>query len=111
MKCLAILNVENTELFSKNLVFTGGGRAQLKVWELIVRLDNKLLSSEDLNYKNLASFMLRGTDKERKKCMKVLKMNYDVDPETRYMDISVYSCPESPNLVLLFVACSDGYLR
>lgn len=111
VKCLAILNLENTELSSKNLVFTGGGRAQLKVCELIMRLEKKLLSSKDLSCKNLDSFMLRGTDKERKKMIKALKMNYDVDPETRFMDINVYVCPESPNLILLFVACSDGYLR
>ncbi|XP_033222136.1 WD repeat-containing protein 6 [Belonocnema kinseyi] len=111
VKCLAILNLENTEFFCKNLLFTGGGRAQLKVWELILKLEKNFLKSEDLSCKNLDSFMLRGTDKERKKIIKALKMNYDVDPETRFMDINVYVNPESSDLIFLFVACSDGFLR
>ena len=111
VKSLAILNVENTESCSKNLVFSGGGRAQLNVWQLILRLGEREISNEDLCCKLFDSFMLRGTDKERKKIIKALKVTYDINPETRYMDINVHSCIEGLNLVLLFVACSDGYIR
>ncbi|XP_051172215.1 WD repeat-containing protein 6 isoform X2 [Leptopilina boulardi] len=111
VKCLAILNVENTESCCKNLIFSGGGRAQLKVWQLSIKLENGEFLKENLSCKFVNSFMLRGTDKERKKLSKTLKNNYDVDPETRFMDINVHSLLDVSNSILLFVACSDGYLR
>lgn len=111
IKCLAILNIENTELFCKNLIFSGGGRAQLKVWQLNMKLKNGELLRDNLTCKLLESFMLRGTDKERKKMSKTLKNTFDIDPETRFMDISVQSYSEDSNSILVFLACSDGYLR
>lgn len=79
IKCLAILNIENTELFCKNLIFSGGGRAQLKVWQLNMKLKNGELLRDNLTCKLLESFMLRGTDKERKKMSKTLKNTFDID--------------------------------
>ncbi|XP_015592338.1 WD repeat-containing protein 6 [Cephus cinctus] len=109
VKSIAILNTKNTNMFSRNLIFSGGGRAQLRISEITVRLNREVLGSEDISCVQLMSHMLWGTDQQRRKS--VQSQQYYVDPETRYMDISAYQDPVDKEQVFLFVACSDGYLR
>ncbi|XP_015108821.1 WD repeat-containing protein 6 [Diachasma alloeum] len=110
VKKIEILNLEGDENFSRNLVFSGGGRAQLKVWEVNLNTDKETLGAEDVTGVELTSFMLR-TDRDRRKCSQSSGRSYFLDPETRFMDISVQFCLQDENLVILFVACSDGLVR
>lgn len=110
VKCIAVINLQDTREHTKNLVFSGGGRAQLKVWEVNINGDKDELDTDDLTVIELTSFMLRGSDKDRRKTWLDKDQPYFVDPETRFMSISAYQ-HQQKNLIILFVACSDGFIR
>lgn len=106
VKTLEVLNLKNSDEFSRNLVFSAGGRAQLKVWEINIK-NRGIIASDDVVASELTEFMMR-TDRDRKNVQKQEHL-YFMDPETRFMDIASYLC--DVNLVILFVACSDGFIR
>ncbi|XP_012255908.2 WD repeat-containing protein 6 [Athalia rosae] len=112
IKALSLISLQDTTAFSENLIFSGGGRAQLKVWRIRIRFDQSTLDESSLSCTELASHMLRGTDQEQRKTLQhVNQQSYYMDPETRYMDISVLRIPANLNTVLLVIGCSDGFLR
>ncbi|XP_023245733.1 WD repeat-containing protein 6 [Copidosoma floridanum] len=111
IRCMSILELTINENSSKHLVFSGGGRAQLKIWEVAVKTNKDGFSKEDVSCKDLLSHMLHGPDKERNKIRIGKELMYNADPETRLMDISSMKNPEDGDSILVFVACSDGYLR
>ncbi|KAL7289608.1 hypothetical protein TKK_0016464 [Trichogramma kaykai] len=110
IKCLSIFPLKEDEFCSKYLIFSGGGRAQIKIWEVTVNND-ELFSKENISCKDLFSYMLHGPDKERNKIWVGKELMYNADPETRYMDISTIVHPKNMHNILVFIACSDGYLR
>ena len=110
IKCLSIFVLLTNKNSSKYLIFSGGGRAQLKVWEVTVKND-ETFSKNSIICKDLLSYMLHGPDKERNKVWIGKELMYNVDPETRYMDISTISYPQKAGSILVCIACSDGYLR
>ncbi|XP_031784570.1 WD repeat-containing protein 6 isoform X2 [Nasonia vitripennis] len=87
------------------------GRAQLKIWEIIINFSESTFVNEDLSCKDLLSYMLHGPDKERNKIWVGKELMYNADPETRYMDISTLRNPDHTCDIFIFIACSDGYLR
>ncbi|XP_017887106.1 WD repeat-containing protein 6 [Ceratina calcarata] len=97
----------NRESHKKYLIFSGGGRAQIKVWEIEINLDTYMLIRSYVSCNDITSHMLYGTDQERKKQSQ--ESTYNAEPETRYMDIDTYHY--GINYVLLFVACADGFVR
>ncbi|XP_011310169.1 WD repeat-containing protein 6 [Fopius arisanus] len=107
---LNLNSCEETEILSRSLVFSGGGRAQLKVWEVRVDFTKEIITRDDVVGMQLTSFMLRGTDRDRRKFPNS-GTSYFLDPETRFMDISAQFCRWDKNIVILFVACSDGFIR
>lgn len=111
IKCLSIypLNVDKT--FNKVLIFSAGGRAQIKVWEVALRKNLEIFQKDDLSCKDLLSHMLYGPDEKRSKIWIGKELQYHADPETRYMDLSTIENPLKPENVLIFIACSDGYIR
>ncbi|XP_043272802.1 WD repeat-containing protein 6 [Venturia canescens] len=111
VKCLATFNLEKNEKFTRSLVVSGGGRAQLKIWEIRVMNEDRVLTNNSVTCRELLSYMLRGTDKDRKKHGRSNEPAFFVDPETRFMDLKIQSYENDPNLAIIFVACSDGYLR
>ncbi|OXU24481.1 hypothetical protein TSAR_014047 [Trichomalopsis sarcophagae] len=111
IKCISILSLTIYENMSKFLIFSGGGRAQLKIWEIIINFSESAFVNEDLSCKDLLSYMLHGPDKERNKIWVGKELMYNADPETRYMDISTLRNPDHTCDILIFIACSDGYLR
>ncbi|XP_029178864.1 WD repeat-containing protein 6 isoform X1 [Nylanderia fulva] len=110
IKCISTVKLKETDLSSKYLVFSGGGRAQLKIWEIRLK-DKDWISSNDLSCSDLKSHMLYGQDQYRRKSWQESKQSYIIEPETRYMDICTYYSSKNANHVLIFIACADGYLR
>jgi len=119
IKCLSVirLNMLCYESSFQYLVFSGGGRAQLKVWRLNFEeveveiygnvYDKRLnVSCSDVN-----SHMLYEQNQYCKKPWQEVKQSCIAEPETRYMDIFAYYPFEKLNYVLIFIACADGYLR
>ncbi|PSN53207.1 hypothetical protein C0J52_04509 [Blattella germanica] len=93
------------------LVFSGGGRAQLKVWKFVVVSVEE--NVPEITCEELFSHMLIDPNKRNKKPW--LSTEHNSDPETRYMDLSALMI-KSENigedaLVFLAAACSDGFLR
>ncbi|XP_011143279.1 WD repeat-containing protein 6 isoform X2 [Harpegnathos saltator] len=113
VKCISAvkLNHEVDKSSSRHLVFSGGGRAQLKVWQMNLKYNEKAPPSVELSCFDVKSHMLYGQDQYRKKSWQETEQSYIVEPETRYMDIYAYYPSEGPKYVLIFVACADGYLR
>lgn len=111
IKCISIFNLSEDENFSKSLIFSGGGRAQLRIWEVTIKLSNSLFKSEDLLCKDVSSYMLYGPDRERDKVWVGKELMYNIDPEMRYMDMSTLKNTHTEDEIFIFVACSDGYLR
>ncbi|XP_011264637.1 WD repeat-containing protein 6 isoform X2 [Camponotus floridanus] len=117
IKCISTIKLKKTDdSISKYLVFSGGGRAQLKIWE--IRIKNKdwipishSISSSDLSCLDIKSHMLYGQDQYRRKPWQESEQSYIIEPETRYMDIRIHYSSKNPNHVLVFIACADGYLR
>ncbi|XP_032663397.1 WD repeat-containing protein 6 isoform X2 [Odontomachus brunneus] len=102
----------NLGVFDGHLsVFSGGGRAQLKVWQMNLKYNERVSPSIDLSCLDVKSHMLHGQDQYRKKPWQETEQSYIIEPETRYMDIHAYYPSKSLNHVLIFVACADGYLR
>ena len=79
------------------ILVSAGGRAQLKIWQI----------SSGGCVKEIASHLLKGNDKFRKK--KTWK-SHDLipDAETRYMDIDLKLAKDT---IQIYAACSDGVLR
>ncbi|XP_011869820.1 PREDICTED: WD repeat-containing protein 6 [Vollenhovia emeryi] len=103
IKCISGFPMYSRHCSFNYLIFSGGGRAQLKVWGITFR-DNGVFCS-DLN-----SHMLY----EQKCCKKPWQetvQSFIAEPETRYMDIFAYQFIHVSRYVLLFIACADGYLR
>ncbi|KAK2584051.1 hypothetical protein KPH14_006501 [Odynerus spinipes] len=111
IKSIAILNLENTKLKSIYLIFSCGGRAQIKCWQMDITWGKDILSIESVSCVDLNTHMLFGKDQNRKKNWQESKQSYAIEPETRYMDIKVYYSSCKPTCALLFIACADGYLR
>lgn len=114
IKCISTIKLKNTDnLNGKYLVFSGGGRAQLKIWEIRLKKTHKdWILSNDLSCSDIKSHMLYGQDQYRRKPWQELKQSYVIEPETRYMDIcTYYSSENAVDHVLVFIACADGYLR
>ncbi|XP_072762395.1 tRNA (34-2'-O)-methyltransferase regulator WDR6-like [Anoplolepis gracilipes] len=111
IKCISTIKFKKIDdLYSRYLVFSGGGRAQLKIWEIRFN-DRYWITSHNLSCSDITSHMLYGQDQYRKKPWQEPKQSYVTEPETRYMDICTYYSSENANHVLIFIACADGYLR
>lgn len=111
IKCISTIKFKETDdSISKYLVFSGGGRAQLKIWEIRIK-DKDCISSNDLSCLDINSHMLYGPDDYRRKPWEQSEQSYMIEPETRYMDIRIHYCSKNRNHVLIFIACADGYLR
>ncbi len=92
VKCLKIVPVKG-----QLLMLSAGGRAQMKVW----RISGEVFASE------LASFMLKGNDKKRKKTWRDNVLIEDA--ETRFMDVD--GILKTDLNLEIAAACSDGVLR
>ncbi|XP_015190391.1 PREDICTED: WD repeat-containing protein 6 isoform X2 [Polistes dominula] len=113
IKSIAIFNLKNTDLTSTYLIFSCGGRAQIKCWQIDIRWDDDddVLSNDNVSCIDLNSHMLFGLDQNRRKQMQKAKQTFAIESETRYMDIKVY-CPSlKSTFIFLVIACGDGYLR
>ncbi|KAK7869751.1 hypothetical protein R5R35_008286 [Gryllus longicercus] len=92
---------------NKLLMFSAGGRAQIKAWELT--LESECGTSEILPKilcQELSSHMLMNSDNKQHKSWKHSQPT--VDPETRYMSL----CPILYNgNIYVAAGCSDGYFR
>ena len=97
MKCIKSLDHGNGTV----LLFTGGGRAQLKVWR-ILNLNGELVGSE------LADYMLRGSDKDVRRAWREAQSVVRHDPETRFLSIELV---KKIDQVYIYVGCSDSILR
>ncbi|XP_019886764.2 WD repeat-containing protein 6 [Ooceraea biroi] len=114
VKCISTVRLRNDASDKTNnryLVFSAGGRAQLKVWEMKFKYNQRMSPNVDVSCSDVKSHMLHGQDQYRRKPWQETKQFYVVEPETRYMDICAYYPAEDPKHVLIFVACADGYLR
>ncbi|KAG7214130.1 hypothetical protein KM043_001484 [Ampulex compressa] len=110
IKCFAVMNLKQNSTSGKYLIFSGGGRAQLKAWEILINHGEENIRSSDVYVRDIKSHMLYGEDQLRKKPWLDSQQAYIVNPETRYMDVTV--CPtQCSNIVLLVAACADGCLR
>ena len=78
-----------------SLVFSAGGRAQLKVWQTSFEPTIRILES--------CCYMLHSSESRNR--------DKSMDIETRFMDMSALVYPEDKNFVILFTACSDGLSR
>ncbi|XP_021924396.1 WD repeat-containing protein 6 isoform X2 [Zootermopsis nevadensis] len=100
------------QLHDSVLVFSGGGRAQLKVWKLVIHATQEFIPI--VKCQELTSHMLRDPSKRNKKPW--LSVERTVDPETRYMDLCAVALQlrdtdQRGTAVLLAAGCSDGFLR
>lgn len=112
IKCLDVIELDkDNNLFSKYLIFSGGGRAQMKVWELSVRITENCVTNQDVIFKDLTSYMLYGTDDKRTKVWVGNEIMYSNDPETRFMDASALISPKDSKNIFVFLACSDANIR
>lgn len=113
VKCISAIKLnDKVDLSSSRyLVVSGGGRAQLKVWRMNLRCNERASPSVELSCYDVKSHMLYGQDQHRKKSWQEAEQSYVVEPETRYMDIYAYNPSESLHHILIFVACADGHLR
>ncbi|XP_017754598.1 PREDICTED: WD repeat-containing protein 6 [Eufriesea mexicana] len=111
VRFLTCLNLQSDTLYNKYLIFSGGGRAQIKVWEIDIKISKTFLQSTDISCHDITSHMLYGFDRHRKKQWQKCNSFYNIQPETRYMDVKIYRCNTNLNYVVLFVACADGFVR
>ncbi|KAJ8665194.1 hypothetical protein QAD02_006856 [Eretmocerus hayati] len=110
IKSVSIFQHSKNGEVDRNFIFSCGGRAQIKAWEITLGR-NQSINPEDVTCIDLLSYMLHGPDKERSKIWYGKELMYNADPETRFMDMSVMTDPLIEDSVLMFVACSDGFLR
>lgn len=110
IKCISVIELHKSVF--QYLVFSGGGRAQMKVWGINVESNINFDFSELLHAScsDVNSHMLYGQDQYYKKHWQETK-SCILEPETRYMDIYAYYPSKKLNYVLVFIACADGYLR
>lgn len=89
----------------ENIVITAGGRAQIciKLFKFI-RINGKI----EVNTYELVDYMLKGTDKERKKECDSKSVSKDMNPETRIMDVDYINNEDN---FTIFAGCSDAYVR
>lgn len=80
-----------------SLLFSAGGRAQLKAWKIGKHSHGELSCIE------LASFMLKG---ERR-----AQLPPSVDPEMRFMTLCCVSASNDQTTIQLVSGCSDGAMR
>ncbi|XP_015430355.1 PREDICTED: WD repeat-containing protein 6 [Dufourea novaeangliae] len=111
IKAIASLSLQSNFSLNKNLVFSVGGRAQIKVWEIDIENSENILKDTDISCFDVTSHMLHGFDQLRKKQWQEPNQSYIVLPDTRYMDIAIYRDAKHLHYVLLFVACADGFVR
>lgn len=111
VKFIACLNLQFIFLCNKYLIFSGGGRAQIKVWEIDIKDDETFLHNKDISCHDITCHMLYGFDQHRKKQLHESNHSYNMQPETRYMDIEIYYCATNFYYIVLFVACADGFIR
>ncbi|XP_076239379.1 trafficking protein particle complex subunit 31 isoform X2 [Calliopsis andreniformis] len=111
IKSLVSLKLQPNSARSKHIVFSGGGRAQVKVWEIDIQNRENVLQDTDIFCYDITSHMLYGHDQSRKRRSPDVNQFHVVRPETRYMDIEIYHDVENLHCVLLFVACADGFVR
>uniref|UniRef100_A0ACB8EGS5 Uncharacterized protein n=1 Tax=Sphaerodactylus townsendi TaxID=933632 RepID=A0ACB8EGS5_9SAUR len=94
-----------------SLLFSAGGRAQIECYRLQLSPDHGSSSGVLCQLIHLASHRLDEQWDRMKNRHKLIKM----DPETRYMSITVLAGPEvaepSGPLLFLAAACSDGSIR
>jgi len=102
IKCLHLVN--DVKNINRKILVSGGGRAELRMWSLVIK-DSKLCCD------NLASVMVRegGGGKGNKKAWKQLQASVILDGETRFMSID--SRWDIENNLVLYVGCSDSYIR
>ncbi|XP_076278928.1 trafficking protein particle complex subunit 31 isoform X2 [Lasioglossum baleicum] len=110
IKSIVSMSLQSTLLCSKNLVFSVGGRAQMKVWEIDIKNSETTLKDSDISCFDVTSHMLYGFDQLRKKQLQVNHL-YIIQPETRYMDIAIYRDINNVHYILPFIACADGFVR
>lgn len=111
VKFIACLNLQFIFLCNKYLIFSGGGRAQIKVWEIDIKDNETFLHNKDISCHDITCHMLYGFDQRRKKQLHESNHSYNMQPETRYMDIGIYYCTTNFYYIILFVACADGFIR
>ncbi|XP_076618371.1 tRNA (34-2'-O)-methyltransferase regulator WDR6-like isoform X1 [Colletes latitarsis] len=111
IRSIATLNLQSNFPCKKHLVFSGGGRSQIKVWEINISDSVNIVQSTDISCYDITSHMLRGFDRIRKKQWQKNNKSHIMQPSTRYMDIAIYSNTKNERYILLFVACADGFVR
>ncbi|NXA37751.1 WDR6 protein, partial [Eudromia elegans] len=93
------------------LLFSAGGRAQIECYRLLMSGDAASESAVACEVTHVASHRLDEHWDRMKNRHKLIKMN----PETRYMSLSVVPVPDTEQLPppcrFLFAACSDGSVR
>ncbi|XP_039303311.1 WD repeat-containing protein 6 isoform X2 [Solenopsis invicta] len=109
IKCISVIQLLGSAF--QYLVFSGGGRAQLKIWGLNIVLPDPYSSDLDISCSDVNSHMLYEQNQYCKKPWQEAEQSYIAEPETRYMDIYAYYPFKELNYVLIFIACADGYLR
>lgn len=110
IKAIVSLNLQSDLLCNKNIIFSVGGRAQMKIWEIDIK-NSEILKDSDISCSDVASHMLYGSDQLRKKQWQESNQFYILQPETRYMDIAIYRDVRNLHHILLFLACADGFVR
>ncbi|XP_071571195.1 tRNA (34-2'-O)-methyltransferase regulator WDR6-like isoform X1 [Temnothorax nylanderi] len=114
IKCISVIQLYESTF--RYLVFSGGGRAQLKIWGINVA-EGSIYHHQDhgreinVSCSDVNSHMLYGQNQFCKKPWQEAEQSCIAEPETRYMDIYAYYCHFERNHVLVFIACADGYLR
>uniref|UniRef100_A0A1B6MKJ7 tRNA (34-2'-O)-methyltransferase regulator WDR6 n=2 Tax=Graphocephala atropunctata TaxID=36148 RepID=A0A1B6MKJ7_9HEMI len=88
-----------TRFAHQTLLFSAGGRAQLKMWRV------NLNCPKSASLEERSSVMLRA-EKQGRHWLSALPIP---DPETRYMDL--HTVQSNPSTLLVLAACSDAYLR
>ncbi|XP_074641979.1 tRNA (34-2'-O)-methyltransferase regulator WDR6-like isoform X2 [Tubulanus polymorphus] len=116
VKAISILRSKLVEDSNAVLIFTGGGRAQMKCWRL--RFDNDDSRGDNgrprFVCQHLTSHMLCYKGLKRRKPWKTNE--YDSSPETRYVAMTILSAAEinadrPRSEYLVGAACSDGLVR
>ncbi|XP_031827082.1 tRNA (34-2'-O)-methyltransferase regulator WDR6 isoform X2 [Nomia melanderi] len=110
IKAIVSLNFQTGHLCNKSIIFSVGGRAQMKIWEISIKTGETLTDS-DISCSDVASHMLYGSDQIRRKQWQESNQFYIIQPETRYMDIAIYRDTQNLHRILLFLACADGFVR
>nr|XP_033338866.1 WD repeat-containing protein 6 isoform X1 [Megalopta genalis]XP_033338867.1 WD repeat-containing protein 6 isoform X1 [Megalopta genalis] len=111
IKSIISVCLQSNLLCSKYLVFSVGGRAQVKVWEIDIKNCETTLKDSDISCSDVTSHMLYGIDQIRRKQSQEHNQSYIIQPETRYMDITIYRDIQNLDCIFLFIACADGFVR